>query len=210
MPGASAATQSSRCSSKPNDPSPVSATMPDTPVSSAKISVGTRILRCIGHVRFRPGFYFRWFRGLSFISTMRRGSRLFGLANGADHVERALRIILEFVAQNAFAAIEGILQAHRLPLDAAELLGGEKRLREEVFEPPRAAHYLAVFGRKLLHPQHRHNVLEILVLRQRLAYFLRQFVMLFAHNTGRCHFRTGLEQIDRRIKAFAGALAREH
>src|ERR1035438_7183682 len=65
IPGASAATQSSRCGKSPNDPPRVSATMRETPVFSAKISNGRRTLRCMSagccmfHLRFRFRFGFR-------------------------------------------------------------------------------------------------------------------------------------------------------
>ena len=43
-------------------------------------------------------------------------SLLFRFANGSDHIERAFRIILELVPENAFAAIQGIFQADELSL----------------------------------------------------------------------------------------------
>src|SRR5579862_1678488 len=126
MPGASAATQSSLCSSKPNDPWPVSATMSDTPASSAKISVGSRILRCMGGHWFRLAVHFRSFRRLGLLLRIDRSGRLFCFPDGANHVERALGIILELIPQNAFTAVEGVFQAYGLSFDSAEFFGGEK------------------------------------------------------------------------------------
>src|SRR5580700_1882645 len=111
MPGASAATQSSRCGRSPNEPSRVSAIISNTPVSSAKIWNGSRILRCMSccmrglRLRFRLGL-------LSFV-------------DGPDHVERALRAVLEFIAQDALAAIKRVFETDGLAFETGEFLGSE-------------------------------------------------------------------------------------
>src|SRR5580658_10491993 len=101
MPGASAATQSSRCGKRPNSPSGVWATTRDTFVLSTKTWKGRRTLRFMGS--HRCGF------------RLRRG--LFGLTDCPDHVESALGVVLELVAQNALTAIERVFEAYELPLD---------------------------------------------------------------------------------------------
>ena len=69
----------------------VSATMRETSVFSANISIGKKDLKI--HAALRR-------LGLGF------GLGLFRLADRSDHVKRALRVVLELVAQNAFAAVE--------------------------------------------------------------------------------------------------------
>src|ERR1039457_2522042 len=121
MPGASAATQSSRGGKSPNEPSRVSATMRETPVFSAKTSNGTRTLRfmsvgcCMFHLRFSfrlglrlrigRGFGLRVGGGLRVALSLGFGPRLgfsYGLAgfgfslrfvNRPDHVKRAFRVV---------------------------------------------------------------------------------------------------------------------
>src|ERR1035438_5482914 len=100
MPGASAATQSSRCGKSPNEPSRVSATIRETPVFSAKISDGRRILRFMragGMLDLRPrrfglqpGLRLRWGGGGA---GLRLGLRF---VDGPDHIERALGVVFEF------------------------------------------------------------------------------------------------------------------
>src|ERR1700733_5742385 len=122
-----------------------------TPSWSAKIPYGSSILRCMNigwRLHFRLGLCGR-----------------LRLADGADHVQRTFRIVLEFIAQNAFAAVERILAAHQLALDAGKLLRGKERLRQESLQLTRTAHHFAILGRQLLQSEHRDDVLEILVLR---------------------------------------------
>ncbi len=127
-----------------------------------------------------------------------------------DHVERALGDVLELVVQDAFAPVQGILEADGLSRDPAELLGGEERLGEETFEPAGACDRLAVLRRELLHAQHGDDVLQVLVLGQRLANGLREVVVPLADDAGRGHLRAGLQEVDGGKEALARALAREH
>src|SRR5664279_2213584 len=238
MPGASAATQSSRCGKSPNEPSRVSATMRETPAFSAKISNGRRTLRfmsvgcCMSHLRFgfRLGFRLRIGRGFGLgvggglLVALRFGfgprfGFSYGLAgfgfsfrfvNRPYHVERAFGVVFEFIAQDAFAAIERVFETDEFSLDAAKLLGGEKRLREESLQTPGAGDYTAVFWRQLFQAEHGDDVLEIFVLRECLPDFLRQEIVSFADDTRRGHFGVGLQQIDGRVKSFARPLARKH
>ena len=59
------------------------------------------------------------------------------LVDRSDHVKSALWKVLEFVIQDALAAVERVLQTDILSLDAAELLGREKRLGQESLQPAR-------------------------------------------------------------------------
>ena len=52
------------------------------------------------------------------------------------------------------------------PFDSAELLGGEKRLRQKPFQPAGACDDLAVFRGKLFQPEHGDDILEFLILGQ--------------------------------------------
>src|ERR1700752_1688949 len=96
MPGASASTQSNRRGNRPNEPCRVSATMRDTPVFSAKTSNGSRILRFMD-IGGRRGPVLRFGLGLRFVDL-------------ADHVKRALRIVLELVGEDALAAVQRVLK----------------------------------------------------------------------------------------------------
>src|ERR1700678_1491819 len=169
MPGTSAATQSRLWGWSPYDPSEVSASMRDTSAFSANTWKGRRILRFMGA---------RWlgFRGVI---------RLFRLADGPDHVERPLGVVLVLVAEDALTPVEGVLEADELPLDPAELLGGEERLRQEPVQPPRAGDRLSVLGGELLQAEHGDDVLQVLVLRQRAADLLRQVVVALADDARR-------------------------
>ena len=57
------------------------------------------------------------------------------------HVERTLRIILEFVAQDAFTAVKPIFKADQSALHAGELVRREKRLCEKALQSARAAYH---------------------------------------------------------------------
>src|SRR5580692_468992 len=101
--------------------------MRDTPIFSAKIWNGSRILSVMsatGMIDLRSPLgcgLGRW----------RRCFRLHGLlrlADRPDHVQRALRIVLEFVAQDPLATVERLAQADELALQTGELLGREERL----------------------------------------------------------------------------------
>ena len=66
-----------------------------------------------------------------------------------------------------------------------------------------------VFAGQFGNAQHGDNVLEVFINREGLANFLGNFVVAFTSNVGHQHFRTGLQQIDGRIQAFTGTLARK-
>src|ERR1700722_6284450 len=194
IPGTSAATQSRRRGNSPQAPSRVRATIRSTPIFSANIPNGSSTLRCMS-IGYLAG---------------RRGTLALRLIDAADHVQCALRVVLEFVPQNALTAIERILTAHQLALDAAELFRGKERLRQETLQQARAPDDLAVLGRELLESEHGDDVLQILVLRQRAPDLLRQVVMSFADDARRSHRGSGLQQVHGREQALARPLARQH
>ena len=117
------------------------ATIRFTPFFSTKIWKGSRTLRLIvdslcdrwfgfaNHLEFHLNLGFRarigWTRRLG-------GFCLFlGLVNRSDHVKGAFGIILELILQDALTAVDRVLEADVLSLDAAELLGREKRLGQK-------------------------------------------------------------------------------
>ncbi len=55
---------------------------------------------------------------------------ILGLVDRPDHVKGALGIVLELILQDALTAVDRVLQADVLSLDATELLGREKRLSQ--------------------------------------------------------------------------------
>src|SRR5271156_7232758 len=139
MLGASAATQSSRCGRMPNEPCRVCATIWVTSSISPKIREGSRILSCM-HAGGTRGHLLSWFGCSGFLRFIDR----------TNHVKTPFRILFELVFQDAFAAIEGIFQAHGFPFDSTELLGSEKGLGEKPFQSSRTRDNLPVFGGKLL------------------------------------------------------------
>src|SRR3989339_353833 len=150
MPGASAATHSSRCGRSPNDPSRVSATMRDTPVFSANTPNGRRTLS----VMDVGGTLGLWLR-------CRSGSCLFlRFVNRPDHVERALRVVFGFIAQDSLTAAERVLEADERSLEAGELLGREEWLGKKTLQPAGAGDHGPVLRRQLLEAEHGNDVLE--------------------------------------------------
>src|ERR1700691_1294090 len=102
-------------------------------------------------------------------SGFRGRSLFFRFANGSDHIERAFRIILELVPENAFAAIERVFETDESSRNSAKLLGGKKRLRQKAFQPASARDGVAVFRGKLFQAEHRDDVLKRLILPHGLA-----------------------------------------
>ncbi len=127
----------------------------------------------------RLGFNWNFWFGAGIGRARRLGGLRFflRLVDRPDHVKGALWIVFELIVQDALAAVERVLQADILSLDAAELLGREKRLGQKSLQPAGAADDVSVVRRELLHSEHGNDVLEFLVVRQRLADFLRQQVM---------------------------------
>ena len=119
----------------------------------------------------RLGFHLNFGFGTGIGGTCGLGGLRFflGLVDRPDHVEGALGIVLELILQDALTAVDRVLQADVLSLDAAELLGREERLGQESLQPAGATDDVTVIRRELLHPEHGNDVLEFLVLRQRLA-----------------------------------------
>ena len=60
---------------------------------------------------------------------------LLGLTDRPDHVEGTLGIVRELIIQDALTAVERVVQADVLSLDATELLGREKRLGQKSLQP---------------------------------------------------------------------------
>src|ERR1019366_395555 len=181
MPGVSAATQSSRCGKSPKEPARVSATIRDTPVFSPKTWKGRSTLRfiCVSAMSdLRSSFHRRlWQRPWRLLRLgLRNGLRVrldggLGLGSGScrgrigfrfalrlgdrpDHVEGALRVVLEFIAQDSLAAVQRVREADELSFEAGELLGREEGLGEKAFQPTGAGDHLAIRWRELLEAQH--------------------------------------------------------
>src|ERR1700722_10577714 len=117
MPGGSAATQSSRCGKRPKEPVRASATMRKTPVFLAKTRKGSRTS-----------------------SVMAGGdtSKLrlrFRFIDRPDHVKRSLGVVLELIPQDSLTAVQRVLEADELSLEAGELLGREEGLGEKMLQP---------------------------------------------------------------------------
>src|SRR3990167_3675131 len=119
MPGTRAATQSSRRGSRPYAPCAVSTTMLATSDSSANISKGSNTLSVIDgmHLLF-GGLLCGLGLGRGLGACLCLGG---GFIHRADHVQRALGQVHEFVGQDALAAVQRVLQADELALQAGEL-----------------------------------------------------------------------------------------
>src|SRR5271170_5422020 len=104
--------------------------------------------------------------------------------------------------QDPFATIQRVLETDKLPGQAGELLGCEKRLGEKSFQQAGTNDHFPVFWRKLFQSEHGNNVLEVRILGEGPPDFLRKSVMSFADDTGRGHFGTGLQRINGREKSF--------
>src|SRR5271163_3150095 len=114
------------------------------------------------------------------------------LANRPDHVERALRVVFEFIAMNALTTVQRVLEADELSCETGELFGRKKRLGEKTLQPAGAHHHVAVLWRKLLQTEHGNDILKVGVLRERAPDLLRQAVMPFADYARRRHLGIGL------------------
>src|ERR1700693_357059 len=105
MPGVSAITQSRRWGRSPKEPSYVWATTRNTSAVSAKTWNGSRILRCMTEFGVRLWGGFR--QGLHFIDR-------------PNHIERALRVVLELVVQYSLAAKQRVFETHESAFYAGE------------------------------------------------------------------------------------------
>src|ERR1700722_3154443 len=193
--------------------------MRDTPDFSANTWKGRRtlrLMRCGGMFKLCVRNCRRW-RGGSRHRAFRRGCyrhlgclRLrLGLrfVNCSDHVECALRIVFEFIAEDALTTVQRVLETDELSLETGELFGGEKGLRKKSLQPARAIYDATVLRRKLLQAEHGNNVLELRILRQCSPDFLRQPIVPLADNTCRRHGGVGLQRINSREESFAGSFA---
>src|ERR1017187_564256 len=148
--------------------------------------------------RSRLRINFCWSPCLRFAIRFDRRSRRYGLrfslrfADRANHVETALRVVLEFVVQDSLAAVQRILEADEFSGQAGELFSREKWLREKALQQTGAHDHFAILRRKLFQTEHGDDVLEFAVLRERAADFLREGVMPFANDARRGHLGTGL------------------
>ena len=88
--------------------------------------------------------------------------------------------------------VERVFEPHQPAGLSGKLLGHEERLRKESFQAARALHRVPVFARKLFQAEHRDDVLQLLIARQRLADLLRDAVVPRADDLRRDHLRSGL------------------
>ncbi len=102
----------------------------------------------------RLEFHLNFWFGAGVGRTRRLGGLGFfhGLVDRPDHVKGALGIILELIAQDTLAAVNRVLQADVLSLDATELLGREERLGQKALQPAGATDDVTVIRRELLSP----------------------------------------------------------
>src|SRR4029079_14769858 len=88
--------------------------------------------------------------------------------------------------------------------------GDEEGLREELFDLARTRDRGLVVFAELVHAEDRDDVLEVLVLLERLLDLARDVVVLFAENVRVEQRRRGVERIDGRVDALLRDLARKN
>lgn len=134
---------------------------------------------------------------------------MFDLREGADHVESLFGAVVEFVGEDAFAAIEGIVEFDSAALLACEGFGGGEGLGQKAFEAASAKDHLAFFAGEFDHAEHGDDIFEVFVDGERASDFLSDLVVALTDDGGGQHLGTRLEGIDGGIKPFTGAFARE-
>src|ERR687895_1548561 len=108
-------------------------------------------------------------------------------ARGVDHlVDRALqqegplRDVVVLALDDLLEGAHRLLDRHVLALGAGERLRHEERLRQEALHLARALNGHAVLVRKLVDPEDRDDVLQLLVALQDLAHLVRDLEVLVA------------------------------
>src|ERR1700726_1448118 len=95
-----------------------------------------------------------------------------------NHVERTLRPLVAGAIENRPAAPESVNQRHRSPGLTGEGLRDREGLREESLQPASPRRNEAIASAQFLNPKKRDDVLQFLVMRDRLAYLLGNAVVL--------------------------------
>src|ERR1017187_1037630 len=128
-----------------------------------------------------------------------RGGALYGLVDGAAHVERVLGKLVVLAVEDLRETADRLLEGYVLALTAGEHLGDEERLREEVAHPSRPAHGLLLILGELLLTQDRDDVLELLVLLEHALHALSNAIVLLTDDIRVQHPAEGFEWIHGRI-----------
>src|SRR6187431_2866323 len=140
------------------------------------------------------------------------GSALFGqllglldrLVDAADHVERLLGQVIVLAVDHRLERLHGVLDLDELAGHAGEHFGDVERLRQEALDLARAGDRQLVLFAELVHPEDGDDVLQALVLLQRLLDLARGLVVLLADNRGLEHAAGRIERVDRRVNADLG------
>src|SRR5271167_4018920 len=102
------------------------------------------------------------------------------LVDGADHVERALRPLVASPVKNCMAALESLNQRYGPAGLAGKGLRDREGLREEALQPASPHDNEPIADAEFLNSKKGDDVLQFLVVRNRLPYLLRNAVMLLA------------------------------
>src|SRR5262245_15050597 len=128
----------------------------------------------------------------------------------ADHEEGLLGQVVALAVEDLLEAPDRVGDADVDALRARELLGDVEGLRQEALDLAGACHREAVVLGELVHAEDRDDVLEVLVLLERLLDAARHAVVLLAHDQRVEDAARRVERIDRGIDALLGDRAREH
>src|SRR5690606_23910996 len=135
---------------------------------------------------------------------------LLHLVDAALHVEGLLREVVERAAEDLLERADRVLEGHVLALKAGELLRDEERLREELLDLARAVDDLAVFLAQLVHAEDGDDVLQVLVLLERLLDLARDLVVALTDDARVEEGRGRVERVDGGVDAELGDRAAEN
>src|SRR5450755_567795 len=107
-------------------------------------------------------------------------------------------------------AADRVLERNELSRRAGEDFGDKERLREKALNLSRPRDRKLVLGRKVVHPENRNDVAELLVALQSLLHAPRGRVVLLANDIGIELARGRIQRIDRGIDAERSDIARQH
>ena len=132
------------------------------------------------------------------------------LVDSADHVEGCLGEGIVLASDNALECIDGVLKRHELPGSAGEDLGNVERLGHELLDLAGAGHSDLVLLRELVHAEDGNDVLQVLVVLERLLDLAREVIVGLADDAGVHHARGRVKGVDSGVDAELGNAAGQH
>src|SRR5258708_21094705 len=121
-----------------------------------------------------------------------------GVVNGTHVTEGFFGQVVVLAVEDLAERAYGLAQGHIDTLEARKLLGGDKRLTEELFHPARASDQHLVVFRELIDTQDGDDVLQVLVALQHPLHLARRVVMVLTDDVGVKDAAGRRQRIDRR------------